>query len=90
MTTINDYIQPKTARFSYFRTMLAFLSERLEARRIRTEARRTIEILGSLDDCTLRDIGVTRCELGMAERNFREFRRAGTLACAGGRGGSSN
>lgn len=83
MTTISHSIQPTAIWFPYFRPLLAFLRDQLEARRTRTEARRTIRVLMALDDNTLRDIGVTRRELVTAKRKSCEGKRAGVPAPAG-------
>lgn len=68
MTTIDDHVRPRTFRFASLHPLLALLSERLEARRNRTQARRVIKVLAALDDRILADVGVTRRELHLAER----------------------
>ena len=55
---------------------MAFLNVQLEAHRSRKEARRRTEMLGTIDDRILGDIGVAWSELGMVDRHACEIRSA--------------
>lgn len=72
--------QPKTTRISLFQRLIAFLNELLAARRGRTEARRGIAYLRTLDDRTLCDIGVIRSWENLTDQYACELRRAVNFA----------